>query len=280
MEQLKDLNQYLDMMKQLKRERKQFINDILLADEVKRYISLKRIWYIVNQAGIIFLLNEEMYYRAILCVDVNRSWSLEPLDKPVLIRSRYQSGRKKDPIVKLEQQMKENGFQFQNTAVLMKLDAAKYKEKSQKEFNRAKKILEKFHYKIGPAAVTQYDQMKEMFLNQEVIKYYHELYRTEEEIKARFARHEYTCISDADDQVLVYNSSYILNGYRYGDRIIAREEYRMSGLTPILMHYTISRAQHDVFMGSLLTYNVPAIKVHKRIGWQITDHCFDYWLLA
>lgn len=279
MKPLKSLNEYLDMIKRLRKQKIWFVNDVLLPNEAKRYIALNRMRYTKDQAGVIFFADEETYYRAILCIDADKPWAIEALDKPVLIRNGYQSGRKKASIVKLEQQMKENGFQFQNTGMLMNLDVAKYKEKSRKEFNRAKKILDHFHYKIGPASIEQYDQMQEMFRNQDMIQYYHEAYRTDEEIKERFDRNEYTCISDVNGQVLVYSSWYILNGYRYGDRTIAREEYRMSGLTPILMHYAISRAQHDVMTGSVLTHNEPTIKVHKRLGWQITDHCFDYWLL-
>lgn len=279
MKRLKCLNEYLNMMEQLKQKGRSFVNDILLIDEVKRYLRLNRIWHITSEAGVIFLLDEETYYKAVLCVDPDQPWVIENLNKPVVIRVIYRKEKKKESVVRLEQTIKKNGFEFQHTQVRMKVDISEHKEKALKKFNKEKKLLEKFHYKIGSATIKQYDQIQELADQEDIMKYYHEPYRTKEEIKQRFDRHEYVCISDANDNVLVYGSGYSLNGYHYGDGIVVREEYKMSGLAPILMHYTTSKAEYEVLTGSVALDNESSIKLHKRMGWKITDKCIDYWLL-
>ena len=195
-----------------------------------------------------------------------------------MARTRYRKGKKKDDLIKLEGAMLNNGFELKDHFMEIKLDGKKNKARFESEFIRSKKILERMNWKIKVANYSQYNEIKDILENQKILKWFHEDYSTEEEIKIRLDRGDYICIVDECNKVLAYNSGYELNGCWYGDGIFVRNEYKMYGLAPILQYYRGIISGDMVRKGVILLNNTPTIKFHRSMGWQFMDKCIDCWL--
>lgn len=279
MEQLKDLETYRRLISSIRKKGVKFTNNNLFANDIERFIKLGRIQYTYCGRCLIFILNEDKYYRLLLHIDPDQPWDLPKLDKPVLIRTRFVKDKKKDGLLKLEAQMREKGFSLKDTNVFISLDLEPLKEIYRKNYQRSKKILERSNLRIIRADYSYYDQINALLDNQDMIKYYHRPYRTEDEIKSAFARGNYVVIVNDNNEVLAYTSGSSEAGKKQADAMVIKEEYKLCGFAPILFYYCSLNPSPGLKKSSLNLINNASIKLHKKLGWSFTNKYMENWLL-
>lgn len=279
MKELKDIEAYGTLINDMRKKGVKFTNNNIFSDDIKRFIELNRIQYHVSDRCLIFFLDEEKYYRLLFHIDPGQSWDLPELDKPALIRTRFVKDKKKAELLKMEEQMQEKGFILKDTNVFLTLDSAQFKEAHQRNYQRSKKILEHQNFRIIRADYSYNDQINALIDGQDMIKYYHIPYQTEDEIKATFEDRNYVAIVNDKDEILAYTSGHLENGKRYADAMIIKEEYKLYGFAPILFYYCTCSGFSDIRKTSVNLENIASVKLHKKLGWKFTNKYMENWLL-
>ncbi len=279
MKLINSIDEYFELIKKLKKAGLRCLHDTITKEEAERYISLGRMKYISSDAGGYFLLDEESYYKIFLFVDLNCECAIEKTDKPVLFMSRYRKGKKSEIKNLLDKRLQNNGFVLKDTAFMIRFDLDTFKDKYEKQFEKAMRLLERLNYKVQIADYSHWEEIKALYESQNMMQYYHEKYRTEDEIRERFERNEFTCVTDQNGEIIAYGSAYEGGGYRYGDAVVVKDEYKMLGLPFIINYYGCSRRDNKVMVGSMLTHNENSIRYHRKLGWEFTDRYVDHWIL-
>lgn len=279
MVRLKSLTDYHAIRKRLQKEGKRFTNDMLSEQEVEKLIVSNRIQYMECEAGATFVIDEGVYYRAVLCIDSEKNWELSRQDKPVMMRTRYQKDKKKNNLLKLEQQLKQNGFFYQDTTMEIRIGVEERREYYEKQYQRAQKLLERMNCRIGKANYCHHKQIQTLLQQQKVFEYFQKPYKTEEEIKDEYESGQHVCIFNADGQVIGCNSGYELNGCWYGESIAVTDEYKMCGLAPIFLYYSVCNRNAHTIKGVIRIDNTDSIRFHKKMGWTLTNKYIDCWLM-
>lgn len=279
MEEVKDIETYGTLINDMRRKGVKFTNNNVLSDDIKRFIELNRIKCYCSDRCLIFFLDEEKYYRLLFHIDPGQPWDLPELDKPALIRTRFVQDKKKADLLKLEGQIREKGFERKDTNVIVTLDSAPIKEACQRKYERSKKILSQWNARIIKADYSYRDQINTLMDEQDMIKYYHVAYKTEDEIKARFEKGDYYAIVNGENEVMLYSSATIDGGIFFGDEMVVKEEYKLCGFAPILFYYGIGYGLDALRKASLSLENDASIALHKRLGWKFTNKYIENWLL-
>lgn len=279
MKELKDLETYGTLISDMRKKGIKFTNNNVFSDDIKRFIELKRIKYHDTERCLIFFLDEEKYYRLLIHLDPDQPWALPKLDKPALIRTRFVKDKKKADLLKLEEQMRQKGFVLKDTNVFLTLDSAPVKELHQRNYQRSKKILEHQNFRIIRADYSYHDQIDALMEGQDMIKYYHIPYQTEDEIKAGFEDNNYVAIINENDELLAYTSGHLENGKRHADAMIIKDEYKLYGFAPLLFYYCTCSGFSSIRKTSVNLTNAASIKLHKKLGWKFTNKYMENWLL-
>lgn len=279
MKKLRDIETYGTLISDMRKKGVKFTNNNIFSDDIKRFIELERIKYYDSDHCLIFFLDEEKYYRLLFHIDPGQPWELPDLDKPALIRTRFIRDKKKPDLLKLEDQMREKGFVLKDTNVFLTLDSVPLREIHERNYQRSKKILEHQNLRIIRPDYSYYDQIKALVEGQDMIKYYHIPYQTEDEIKAVFEEKNYVAIVNENDELLAYTGGHLENGKRYADAMIIKEEYKLHGFAPILVYYCTYSRFSDVRKTSVNLENAASIKLHKKLGWNFTNKYMENWLL-
>lgn len=278
MEELKDLETYGALISSIRKMGVKFTNNNLFADDIKRFIELGRIKYDYSDRCLIFILDEDKYYRLLLHIDPDQPLDLPELDKPILIRTRFVKDKKKDGLLKLEDQIRRKGFALKDTNVFITLDSEPFRETYKRKYQRCKKILAYSNLRILRVDYSYYDQINTLLDSQDMIKYYHRPYRTEDEIKSAFENGDYVAIINENDEVLAYTSGHFEAAKKQADAMIVKEEYKLYGFASILFYYCLAHASYGISKSSLNLTNSASIKLHKSLGWKFSDRYMEHWL--
>lgn len=279
MESISSLDDYLQRINALHRVRTTFTNNYMMVGDAERLILLGRLYYIREEAGTIFLSNEDTHYRLSMHIDTDKSCHLPLLDKPIMTQIVYQKDRKKENHLNIEKQLKKSGFVKQDTSVQIKLNVTECKDECQKNFDRLHKLLQRMGFQIKVVDYTYKDKIREVFLQQDMLHDWHYPFQTEEEGKDVFDKNGWICILDKDDRVLAYHSAYEMNSCCYGMGFAIRDEYKVKyGFAPILQYYRVCITKQPLIYGEVLLHNTQALALHEKMGWTFTNKYVDRWL--
>ncbi len=279
MEQISSLDDYLQRINGLHRSKAAFTNNYMMAGDAERLISLGRLYCFTNEAGIVFLSDEDTHYRASLYMDTNQSCELPLLDKPLMIQIVYHKDKKKDNHLRIEEQLEANEFVKQDTSVQAKLNVEEHKAEYQKNFDRLYKLVRRMGYRIKAVDFTYRDKIREVFLQQDMMHDWHYPFQTEEEVQAQFEQDGWICVLDQDDRVLAYHSAYEVNSCCYGMGMAIRDEYKVKyGFAPLLQYYRVCITEQPLIYGEVLLHNTEALALHEKLGWKFTNKYVDRWL--
>lgn len=279
MKPISSLDEYLQQINKLRGFRTAFTNNYMMVGDAERLISLGRLYCVTNEAGIIFLSDEDTHYRALMHMNPNRKCEIPLFDKPVMAQIVYHRDRITESRLCIEQQLQDNGFVKQDTSVQVKLNVKERKEACRKDFNRLYKLIQRMGYRIQVVDFTYKDKIREVFLQQDMMQDWHYPFQTEEEQREIFEQNGWICILDRDDEVLAYHSAYIVNSCCYGMGMAIRDEYKVKyGFAPLLQYYRVCITEQPVIYGEVLLHNTDAIILHEKLGWKFTNKYVNYWL--
>lgn len=277
MEALKTIEQYNFLINDAKKKGGKFTNNSCLIEDVRRYIDLKRIYYVNGEAGLIFVIDEDSYYRLLLHIDADKPLGLPKLEKPGLVFTWYAKDKKKPALLKVEEQLKKEGFVLETTQVDVKKDLTGMQDFYRKKYLRVEKILRNLNARVVEADYSHYGQICELLENQEMIKYFQFPYQTEDEIKADFENGDYIAVVNDNGDVLAYSRSRWDGRKCYGYAMVVKEEYKLYGLAPLLSYRGWSR-RSGIRETTIALDNDQSIKFHEGLGWTFTDRYMDNWL--
>ena len=109
---IQNIEEYYDLLKQLKETCGRFItNSYLSVAELERYIKLDRLYCLKQEFGFVFLCDEEKYYRLLYWLKAGSTLSISSSEKPIAVRTIYRENNKREELVSLEEELKRRGFQ-------------------------------------------------------------------------------------------------------------------------------------------------------------------------
>ncbi|MCH5270294.1 MAG: hypothetical protein J1E83_06040 [Lachnospiraceae bacterium] len=263
--------------------RKGYSNNYLSTDKIERYISLQRIYFEKNETSLLFFTDEEKYYRlhAMLGPDMDM---ICKQDKPLMLRNVYREGMKTDALLKVEGALKQQGFLLYDETVQILAQPLEKREEIQRKYNKASSFLNRFGIKIGYARKKDMEQIINLRNNEPLLKDYHFLYETEEEILNDIEKGYYRCAFNQLEEVCAAQHYSISNNTLQGDWLAVKDEYKVRYGLGIAMAYhsflyTIEQGISNYY-GWVARDNIKSIKYHQAIGYELTDKWADEWLLV
>lgn len=279
MEELKNIETYTALISNIRKRGGKFTNNNIVPKDIKRFIDLKRIRYVSSDDCLVFILDEEKYYRLLLHMNPDKEWELPELDKPMLVRAQFVKGKKKPDLVEVERKMQEKGFVLKDTNVQIAFDIPSVRDLCRQKYLRSKKILEYYNLQIIKADYSYYNQIKGLLKNQDMIQYFHIPYQTEDEIESGFENGNYVAIINENNEVLAYTSGHPgIAGVRYAEAMVIQKEYKLYGFAPILFYYCMSNTKAVISKSSVGLHNSVSIKLHEKLGWEFSDRYIEHWL--
>ncbi len=274
--------EYLTLLKQKKQNiGKLIMNSYLSADKIERYINLHRLYYVEQEKGIVFLCDEEKYYRLLYYMGSYTEFEVPKTDKPIAIRNIYKEGNKKGELIFLEEQLEKIGFRKEYVAVEMcvPLEQSANIARQKTIYER---MLKKGKFYIGLMKKENVDKMLLLRETKEFHMYNFE-YKTQEEYFAEIDNDQYLAIYNEDDEMCACIYTEQLPGAMTGDGICVEEKYRKTyGLGAALMCFVLDQAlnqQKKRYVSWCEIENTNSMKFHKSIGFETTGKISEEWIL-
>lgn len=280
MKQLANLEEYKAVLKACKPKYRGGFNNLYLGvDAINRYLSMGRMYYEENDAGIIFFLDEGSFYKVSMCVNQQIPFLIAPMKKKLLVRNIYK--QKPEDWEAIENTLKKNGFDKTASVLQIQANVNELFEKN-KKVEKFFAFMNKGGYRCITAEADMLDEIQNLIIRSRIIKDYHIDYRTPEETKEDLEKESYLCIVDRQGKVCAGSYALIKNGIAEGVAIAIDEQYKMSGFAPILSYERCKRLKEKGItniQGWVLADNDASIKYHKSIGYQFTGRYADEWIL-
>jgi len=279
LKKLDSLEQYNILIREVRKEcRRPYSNLYYTAEQIQRYIDLGRAFFYNAEGGVIFLFDEENYYKVGLYLNGEKQFDFPSVDKKLLIRNVYKEGKKEDVLTTIENKLTEIGFEKQETTAQVVAQVTEVCEKSRRVERHIFKMQKNGFY-CGIVDEARMPEAEQILLDSKIIKDYHIDYRTESE--KNIISGTYMGIWNKDGKLCAVSIVSIINGIAQGVGIAVREEYKMCGLAPILTYYRFQWLQEhgvELTQAWLLLSNQKSILYHSSLGYIITDKRADEWI--
>lgn len=285
MEKLLSLEEYKSILREGRTRCKGGFSNIYLdIESVKRYLSLGRICYELNDDSLILYTDEEEYYRMYIQCSSNGMPRINGKDRPVLIRNIYKDSGKPDLLVQIEDVLKQQGFVLYDQSVQILANPLEMGGDSiRKKYDAAMAFLKRARMDITYANEEQLDEIINLRNAEPELKAYHFLYQTREEMMEEIAKGYYRCALNADGEVCAAQHFTVENGTLQGDWLAVKEEYKVKyGIgTAMAYHSFLYAIDRNIpnYYGWVVRDNVKSLKYHKAIGYTIGNKFADEWLL-
>lgn len=279
MERIETLKQYRSLINAVRQIcRRPFSNNYFAYDDIERFIRLGRAYYHETAGGLIFLFDEERFFRACLHLDERAEFDLPFVNKRILVRTIYRKGREEAGQSSVEQRLNAIGFYKAGTTVQIVGDVEAI-------FNKCSRLqpyvekMEKAGYRCMFAEGRQIDVFENLLLASRVIRDYHIDYKTPEE--KRCMREAYLGIVDRNETLCAVSAVEIVRGTARGIGIAVVDRLKMHGLTSITAYHRykwLFERGIKVIQGWVLVDNEPSIRYHTSLGYRMTDKFADEWI--
>ncbi len=281
MEKLKTFDEYTNLIKEVKSAcKKPFSNIYYMSRDIKNYIGTGRLSYEKVSGGVLFFLDEELYYRVWLYIDEKAKFIICPQDKKMLVRNIYKSGEKEESLQCIDHRLEESGFQKEGTTIGIQGELQNLLQKCEK-IKKYAEAMERKGFRCVEADFSMYGELEAIILDSGIVKDYQLDYRTEEE-KRKLEKGSYLYIADADGQICAASICIVENGIANGVALAVKEEYKRQGIAPYLTYHRFQWMRNKevrIVQGWILTSNVPSLKYHQSMGHKFLDRYADEWVL-
>lgn len=282
MKEIKSIDEYFTLLKEAKQSSgRLFTNSYLSIPTIERYINLKRLYYLKQEKGIIFLCDEEKYYRLLYWLDVKCEIHISKMDKPIAIRNIYKEGKKKEELLCIEKQLEDIRFEKEYVAIEMRvpLEQSEFIAKQSKLHER---MLKKGKFHIACMKEENIEQMLAMREAKEFHIYNFD-YRSREEYCAEIANEQYIAVYNDVQEMCACIYTELLPTNMTGNGICVKEEYKQTfGLGAALMCHVLDKAlnvQGKKYVSWCEKENVNSMKFHKSMGFENTGKISEEWIL-
>ena len=275
MQSLRSINFYKEMVQRVRSKISILFSNIhFLPADIEKYVLENKALYKEFEKGFILLLEEEKYFKLYIYADIRQEIALDLLNKKIVFRYMYRKGQRQEYLEYIERNLKENNFQKKGTMIYICGQAEKL-------FENCKKIepiirrLEKEGFYYAELPETQYKTAEEMLISEKHIEDYHLEAATQNTIKKYYA-----IMSAKDELCAVYLG--LIDGDVATGAIMAKEEYRMLGLVPMLSYYRYEWLKNNKIKrneGWIYCDNKESLKYHQRIGFEVKDKYLEDWVL-
>lgn len=258
-----------------------FTNHYFMTPDIERYIALGRMYYENVAGGILFIFDEEKFYRVCLYVDAAQPFGIPALDKKALIRNIYRTGQKPASWNALEDNLLRNGFCRTDVVLQAQVDCAMAVQNGGK-IEKYKQMLCAKGYQCVAADESMLGEAEALIRDAAQIKEHHLDYRSDAEKCGDLKNGAYLCIVDGGGHICAASVALVKNDMAYGAAIAVEEPYQMSGFAPVLSYERCRRLSERgirFLAGWILEDNEASIKHHKSMGYTFTGHCADEWIL-
>lgn len=277
MEKLNSFEEYKCLVNDVRTQVKRpFSNNYFLPQDIQRYIQLNRAYYQNTDNGIVFLFDEELYYRACLYMDASQPFELPNLDKKILIRNVYRAEKKESEMFLVERQLEKINFKMMGTTVQLRGEAEVIFEKY-KKFERFIKTMDKKGYRCYVAGESHFEKVEELLRQEKIIKDYHMDFLLPEE-KEEGA---YLYLLDSKGEMCAASAATIKGSTAHGVGIAIDERYKLQGLAPILGYYRMKWLCDNgikYIQGWALIDNEESLRYHISSGYKMLDKYADEWI--
>lgn len=284
MERLKSIEEYKALLLEYKQIcRRGYSNNFLNLEMVNRYIGLQRIYYEKGESSLLFFTDEEKYYRLYVQTSPEADIRIEKKDKPILVRNVYKKDAKSDMLLRFEDKLKEQEFSLYDESVQMVANPLEMKESLQKKYEKALSFLTRVGLRLDYAGEEHISEIIALREKEPLLKDYHFLYETEDEIRDNIKNKYYRCVFNEQNEVCAAQQFSIENRTVQGNWLAVKEEYKVRyGIGTVMAYHSFLYANDleiQKYFGWVVRDNIKSIKYHQSIGYEITDKYADEWVL-
>lgn len=285
METLSSLEEYKSILREGRtRSRGGYNNMYLDIASIKRYLSLGRLYYELNDAGLILFTDEEQYYRMYLQCNPQGVVSISAQDKPILIRNIYKESGKPDILGQMEDALERQGFTLYDQSVQILAQPLTMEDTVRKKCDMAMSFLKRANIEIIYANSTHLDEIISLRNVEPELKPYHFFYQTREEMLQDIEKGYYRCAVNGQGEICAAQHFTVENGTLQGDWLAVKEEYKVKyGIgTAMAYHSFLYAIKKEIpnYYGWVVRDNVKSLKYHRTIGYTISEKLADEWLLV
>lgn len=284
MERLKSIDEYKALLLQYKQIcRGGYSNNYLSLDSVNRYISMQRIYYIADEYVLMFMTDEERYYRLYVQSNAMADVVIRKKDKPILVRNIYKKDKKADALLNFEDKLKQQGFIGYDASVQIVAKPLEMQDCIQKKYERTITFLKKLGVDIRYGKEEHITEIHNLQKKEPLLKEYHFLYETEKEILNNIKNGYYRCAFNESGELCAAQQFSVENGTLQGNWLAVKEEYKVRyGIgTAMAYHSFLYAIEHQIplYFGWVVRDNIKSLKYHQALGYEISDKMADEWLL-
>lgn len=281
MQKLESLSRYQELVSEIKTKRgKIFSNIYLLPETIQKYINENRIYYSINEDGLILYLDEKKYYKVYLYVINDKFDIKKENDKYLYIRNVFAGEKRNDRLLAVSGNLEKLGFEKVETTIQIRGNTF--------EIGERYASIEKFIYKMERegykclfAKPCQYSEIEKFIFSSGMPRDYHCNYKTIEE-KQNMEEGSYLYIVDKNNQLCATSIAEINEGVYQGSGIAVREELKLRGISTMLSYYRNKWLRDkgiNTIIGWILLENEESLKYHQSMGYHFTNKFADGWLL-
>ncbi len=261
---VKSVDEYRSLIREFKqlKIKKKYKTAVVYLEEIKRLIDLKMLYYIKLNRGIIFLNDQDTFYRSYLYADLDVLLQVPRLDKDILIEYVYSND---DNLSKLKV---EDDFLCGGNFIFNKQYRSFYPGDGSEYENIKKKniVLKKVMESEGLCISVPHKKMLpefEFLFKQEIEKYTQSVYtRAERRVQLK----ENQLMAMYDSCFNIYSIS--IDSSIYGGAIATKKEYQKNFYAGALLFYIYEK----MYEGNNIFNGMQNFKNKKYAGWISDDN--------
>lgn len=194
MEPLQNLETYKSLLKENRSVfYKGYSNNYMSFEMVRRYIQLGRIYYCIDENGVLFYTNEGEYYRLCFQIGAEADIQIPKLNKPILIRNIYRENTIAEPLKNLHKQLQKQEFKLYDESIQILAHPFEHKDEIEEKCKKTEKFLNRMGMHISYAKKEHMEQIMVLRDHTPELKIYHFPYETDDEILEAIEKGYFRC---------------------------------------------------------------------------------------
>ncbi len=282
MEKIHSIDEYYALLSEVNKNFKNISSNCFLsADAVKRFLRQERFYLVRVEDGILFLSDEEFYYRGYYYWNPETPKNLPIFEKPVLAKHLYYQGHKKEDLLRNENILSFCGFKKYDTNYQIEMEQEK-EEQIQCQLQLFNRILEKGEFQIEYAGAEQYEEILRLRMETSEFSCFTFSYLSEEEILRGMEEHSYLCVFDRFHNICATTYVDYSSIIPEGNGLCVKEKYKKRfGFGGALLYRALSDSFEKGckrYRGWITQGHEASIQFHERMGFQYTGKMEEDWI--
>lgn len=284
MKLVKDLNEYKTLLSEIKKMNKwSFQNNYCYIDVIQKYVSINRLYYVINETGLYFYVDEERYYRLLCYLLPEMPFFVEYADKPIIVRNIFKDKCKDVKMVEAEKKLQAAGFILYNSILQFEVRPFDFSDDIYLLNKEYCKRLEKINFFIGYPTRDKITEIVALREQAKEISLFHLPYRTENELKKIIKNRNYVCIFNSQGKVCAAVERNCENNSMIIEWTAVKPEFQNGKGFGKSLYYYIFEEALEKKIEHIYTWipivNEHSLHFHKKNNWVKTGKVTDEWML-